>query len=87
MKASDLWLYSIVASAIVILLGSMEVIGLWSVSEDPVMFGIGVIITGGVMMSASGYGYLEAMSDEVQEILDNLQDELFMVAHGDNEQK
>jgi len=81
MKLTSLYLGCMVVSSLIILLGAFEIIGIWAASDDPLVFGIGVIITGGILLAVSGYGYIEAVSDEVQEILDNIQDEIYMAAH------
>lgn len=76
MSSSDLWRYSMICSALIIFLGSLEIIGIWTIGKDNLVFGIGVIITGGVMLFASATGYIEARMDEVQQILDDLQSDM-----------
>lgn len=78
MRAVRTWQYSMVCSLAIILLGVLELVGVWSVPKDSVLFGVGVMITGGVMLAASILGYIEAMMDEVQQILDNIQQDMYM---------
>lgn len=72
------WEYCMVMSAMIILIGAFEIIGLWSVRSDPMLFGIGVILSGGVLLLISTIGYLDSVMDEVQEMLDNIHNDMYM---------
>ena len=76
MKNTQVWEYNIIVSALIVILGAFELMGLYSVSNDPLLFGIGVIITGGILMGISAYGAYIDMMDNVQEILDNILEEM-----------
>lgn len=76
MKNTLVWEYNIIISALIMVLGAFELMGLYSVSNDPLLFGIGVIVTGGILMGVSAYGAWIDLMDNVQDILDNILDEM-----------
>lgn len=82
MENSKMWMLSMIDSCMIILLGILEVIGLWSVSVDPVKFGIGIMLTGGVLLCVSAYGWYETRMDEIQEIIDNFLMDAYMPLSG-----
>jgi len=78
MKNTLVWEYNIIVSALIMVLGAFELMGLYSVSNDPILFGIGVIVTGGILMGVSAYGAWIDLMDNVQEILDDILEEMIV---------
>lgn len=82
MRESSQWFYSVCMSAVIIVFGCLEILEIWSISSDSLVFGTGVLCSGLILMIVSFMGYVEARMDEAQEELDRLMEIMTLYAEG-----
>lgn len=83
MNPMTMWQYNMTMSSIIMLLGSLEIVGLITLATDHVLNGIGIFLCGLILLLVSAIGYVETMYDMAAECLEKIQDEICMFTHGD----